>query len=442
MGHVAASSGVSGLAPLARVTVGADVASRLAFALAWTAVAAMVLLSGMALIGLGIPYASAGGSPLSKIHPATWVATAAIGALAFASPGPGRRIAATTATNPGVVVFAVAVTVLMVQVGVVLHLPLSSIVDTFVLPIFLFVLIGAFEADQRRAMGGALHVALAANAFLGLVEHAGGWRLTPMYDFDGTIIVDWRSTALFGHPLNNAVATGLWLVMLASGAARRWRKPVLRLAAMALATAALVAFGGRVAMVLALLVVAAIAGLGGLRLFAGRRFDLVDAAAAMATATVLVVVGVVAVDAGAADRLIERFIDDSGSAGTRIAMFRIFGDFTWEEFLFGPPNDLVLQAQREHGIAIGIESTEVALVAFYGLVVALVVLAGLAAFLGEVVRATSSATWWPVVYFAVVMSGSTGLSSKSTNLALFTAMALTMMPRVTERGSATRGAAR
>lgn len=434
MSHVAVSSGVSGLAPLARTNAGGDVASRMAFALAWTAVGALVLLSGMALIGLGIPYASAGGSPLSKIHPATWLAAAAIGALALGRVGPGRRIAATTIASPGVAIFVVAVAILLVQVGIVLRLPLASVTDTFVLPIFLFVLIGAFETDRRRAMGGALHVALAANALLGLVEYASGWRLTPMVDFDGTAIVDWRSTALFGHPLNNAVATGLWLVMLASGAGRDWR-PVVRLAAMALATAALVAFGGRVAMVLALLVVAAIAGLGGLRLLAGRRFDVLDAAAAVAAATALVVVGVVAVDAGAADRLIERFADDSGSAGTRIAMFRIFGDLTWEEFLFGPPNDLVLQAQREHGIAIGIESTEVALVAFYGLFVALVVLAGLAAFLGELVRVTSAATWWPVVYFAVVMSGSTGLSSKSTNLALFTVMVLTLMPRGAVRRS-------
>jgi hypothetical protein len=283
------------------------------------------------------------------------------------------------------------------------------------------------DAAARGRIAGFVHLFIAVNAVIGLVEYAGGWRVTPMRDIDGSIIWDWRSTALLGHPLNNAFVTGCWLVMLAAGATPRLGT-LTRLAAMALAATALVAFGGRVAMVFSFGLVAAIAGLGILRLLAGRRFSLRQAALGVAAVTVFVIVALVLVDAGAADRLIERFVDDSGSAGTRVAMFRIFGDLSWAEFLLGPPPDHMIQAQRDFGIRIGIESTEVAFVAFYGVAVTVVVFAGLAAFLAELVRATGWAGLWPVGFFVVVMSASTGLSSKSTVLGLFTVIALVLMP--------------
>jgi uncharacterized protein YceK len=395
--------------------------------LVWASVAAMAAISAMALVALGVPYAVSGGSFLTKIHPATWFAVAAVMAAMVERGGAGRWAAEIAVDHPGVIALGAAVVLVFVHTALVQHLPLSAIIDTFVLPILVFAAIGALDPASRRPIGTALHLFFAFNAIVGLVEYFTGWRLTPMYDIDGTIIHDWRSTAILGHPLNNAFATGCWLVMTATGGGRSMPL-VLRAAAMALAAAALVAFGGRVAMILAFAIVAAAGGLGGLRVLAGRRFALGDAAAMVAAVTVVAVIAIVAVDAGAADRLIQRFSDDSGSAGTRIAMFRIFTDLGWEEFLFGPPPELMIQAQRSYGITIGIESTEVAFVAFYGLIPALLLLAALGAYLVELVRATSRESLWPVAFFVVVMSASTGLSSKSTNLAFFTVMVMTMMP--------------
>ena len=397
--------------------------------LVWASVAAMAAISAMALVALGVPYAVSGGSFLTKIHPATWFAVAAVVAAMVERGGPGRQAAEIAVDRPGVIALGAAVVLVFVHTALVQHLPLSAIIDTLVLPILLFVAIVALDPTARRPIGTALHLFFAFNATVGLVEYLTGWRLTPMYDIDGTIIHDWRSTAILGHPLNNAFATGCWLVMLATGGGRAM-PVVLRVVAMALAAAALVAFGGRVAMVLSFAIVAMAGGLGGLRVLAGRRFALTDAAMAVAAVTIVAVVAIVAVDAGAADRLIHRFSDDAGSAGTRVAMFRIFADLGWEEFLFGPPPDLMIRAQRLYGITIGIESTEIAFVAFYGLIPALFLLAALGAYLLELVRATSRASLWPVAFFVVVMSASTGLSSKSTNLALFTVMVTTMMPTV------------
>ena len=393
-----------------------------------TSIAVLLLLSAMALIAIGIPYASSGGLILSKIHPATWIAVPAVLLTAFAHGGPTRFAARLMVASPGVVVFGIAVALLFLHVALVQRLPVSAIVDTLVLPMFLFAMVSVMAPEARRTIASGIDGFIVLNAVLGLVEYVTRWRLTPMFDIDGTIIVDWRSTALLGHPLNNAFVTGVWMVMLASGAAPE-RRPIVRIAAMALGAAALVAFGGRVAMVFAFLFLAVLGGLGGMKLLAGRRFDLGGAAAALAVATVLAVATILLVDGGAADRLIARFADDAGSAGTRIAMFNIFGDLGWAEFLIAPPPDLMQQAQREYGIRIGIESTEVAFVAFYGVIMATLVLAGLAAFLRELVRATSIRSLWAIAFFVVVMSASTGLASKSTNLAVFTTMVLTMMPR-------------
>lgn len=401
----------------------------------WAAIIAMFALSAMTLTAFGIPYAASGGSLLTKIHPATWLATLAVGLTLLGPGGPSRQLARVAIASPGVVIFGVTIVLLFVQVAVVLRLPLSQVIDTYVLPIFLFVALGDFDRPARRSVALALHAIIAFDATLGLVEYASGWRLTPMYDIDGTIIVDWRSTAIFGHPLNNAFIVGLWLVTMASGGGREMSRMV-RLMAMALAAMSLVAFGGRVALVMAIALVAAIGTLRAAAILAGRRFDLTGATIALAAGTAFLVFGVIALDAGAADRLIERFVDDSGSAGTRVAMFRIFGDLTWGEFVLGPPIGHMVQAQREYGIKIGIESTEVAFVAFYGLAMAIVLLAGIGAHLVELVRATSRASLWAVVFFVVVMSASTGLSSKSTNLAVFTVMVLTMMPRAGDPAAA------
>lgn len=405
-----------------------DKRALLATRITFAAVVAVMLISSMTLIAAGVPYASTGGSVLTKIHPATWIATVAVLAWVIAGGGGGRLLARVAIERPGVIAFGLATGVLFFQGTVVQKMPLSQPIDTFVLPILLFLALGHVDGATRRRMEWFAHGVLIVNALLGCFEYASGWRLTPMYDIDGSIIADWRSTALLGHPLVNAFASGCWLVILATGAAPRLHA-LPRLLLMGLAAVSLVAFGGRVAMVLAYAMVVVLALLGGLRLAAGGRFRLRDAVIAIALLTAFAVFAVVVIDAGGADRLVDRFTNDSGSAGTRVSMLRIFGDLTPEQFLLGPDPAQIAQAQRDYGIKIGIESSEVAFVAFYGLAVTVVFLAALGAYLAELVRATSWSTLWPTLFFVIVMSASTGLSSKSTILGTFTVMMLVMMPR-------------
>lgn len=403
-------------------------AERIAVALACLSVVLMMTASAALLTRLGIPYVSSGGSLVTKIHPATWVAALAVLPLALAR-GPVRLAVGTAIGRPGIAALAFGAGLLIVHIVLVSHLPLAPVIDTFLLPILLFVLFEAADARDLERLAGILVVIFVANALIGCAEYVSGWRLTPMYDGEGRPIgYDWRASALFGHPLVNAFLDGAWLLAFAAGALPGLSR-VVRLAAMGLAAVALVAFGGRVSMITALGLTAAIGGLATLRILAGRRFRLGTAVTAVLGLTIAALIVVVFLDMGVADRFIDRFSSDHGSAQARVAMFGIFENLTRDQFLLWPDPDTIAQAQREFGIRVGVESTEVAFVAFYGLAATLVFVAAIGLFLWELVRATSATTWWLVVYFVVVMSSSNGIAAKSLGLAQFTMIVLTFMPR-------------
>lgn len=404
-------------------------ARRAAVRLTLLAVLTLLLVSAAMLARFGIPYVTSAGPMPTKIHPATYLTVIAVLAWARADGGPGRLAGRVAVDHPGVVAFGFGTVLLLFQTIVVVKLPIAPIVDTFVLPLLLFVAVIRLDDDERERLGWIVHAVMAVNTLLGLFEYASGWHLTPMYEADGTLITyEWRATALLGHPLTNAATTGAYLVALAFGATPKL-PPAVRLGLIGFCGLAMIAFGGRVAMVAAAAMVVVAVVLGSARVLAGARFRLRHAMIGVLMVTLGLVFFSIFVDVGGADKFLLRFSNDYGSAQTRWAMLQIFGDLTGEQFLLWPDSNLIWQAQREHAIRIGVESSEVGFVANYGLLVTIVFFAGLTAFLRELVVATSSPTWWVIVYFAVVMSSSLGIASKTTVLALFVLLMLTMMPR-------------
>lgn len=405
---------------------------RLATAATLVLVLVLLLISGSVLRAVNIPYASSTGPAFAKIHPATYLAVIAVLMWGWASGGLGRLIGQVAIRHPGAVMFGAGIVLLLFQTAVIVKLPLAPVIDTFLLPLLLFVCLIRLDAVNRDRLTVLAHVMVITNALLGIFEYASGWRLTPMLEADGTVIgYDWRASALFGHPLSNAFITGNYIVALAFGAAPRLH-PALRIVLMGIAGMAMIAFGGRVAMVLAIAMIALATGLGAIQMLAGRRFHLNHAVLAMLLVTVGALFVVVFVESGGADRFLARFSQDHGSAQTRLSMLHIFGDLTREQFLMWPDADLIWQAQREHSIRIGVESSEVGFVANYGLLVTIAFFTTLAAFMHELVALTSRRTWWSVLYFVGVMSSSLGIASKTTVLAMYVFFTLALMPRDAE----------
>jgi hypothetical protein len=133
----------------------------------------------------------------------------------------------------------------------------------------LTLLLNGLEERIARALAILLVAIFAADALLALVEFSTGWRLIHIevpegvtadptrtdlvFDWRADLASDWRATALFGHPLENAMLMGAFLLCLVSRGTA-WLGSGLRFGLGVLALLAMFAFGGRVSLVFSMLI--------------------------------------------------------------------------------------------------------------------------------------------------------------------------------------------
>jgi len=391
-----------------------------AVALTFVSALAVLLLSGLMLGLIGIPYDEAGGNALLKIHPATYLSVLTIGCWIAADGGLAPFLRRCWQDSPGVLAFLLAILLLGFQAVIVQKSPVSQIADNFILTACLFVSLTRLDSRELRLLAAVVQVLLLINSLLGYVEGLTGFRLTPLYVNGVLLGYEWRSTALLGNPLMNALMTAIAVTLLALGATPFGRAT--RVAMMVVHFGALVFFGGRTALVLAALALAGIGALEAARIGLGRRFPLRHAASIVLLVTALLIGAVIAIEGGMLDRLLGRFVNDDGSAATRLAMLSVFRDMSWPEVLFGPDLGFVKAMQMKLNIAIAIESAYVGFVAFFGGVVTLFFLAGLAAFLAEFPRRFGAAVLIPLGIYLLISTTVSSFSTKSTELAVLTAV--------------------
>ena len=404
----------------------------LAGALTVITVAMLFLVSGLMLQAVGIAYDTAGGALWQKIHPATYVAIAAAVCLALVRFNVIGFIDDVARWHKGTVLFLGLWSLLLVHIAIIVHAPITSIVDTFLLPVALLILLTRISERQASGLAIFIHAAMTANALIALFEFASGARLTPLVAEGVTLAADWRSSALLGHPLQNALITAVYALIMLQGGGRDLPR-LLRLAIIGLQLAALVVFGGRVATVM-------LAGFGGVavamqlwRAVRLRRLSSANAAIFAAAATALVVGLILLVGGGFFDLFLQRFAQDQGSTDARLAMFDLLERMPFFAFLFGSDPEHVATLQRLEGIEFGIESFWVAFVAFYGIVISIPFFAGLIVFLFDLKRATRPPAGWAIFFFIAVCSTSLSLAGKTTSFAMFAAMLLLLLRPAAER---------
>jgi hypothetical protein len=221
------------------------------------------------------------------------------------------------------------------------------------------------EDDERTFAGlqTVVHVVMTANALLALFEFATKTLIFP-YRLDGVAFTtDLRSSALQGHPLANAMVTAIYVLALLSGA-RSLSMPV-RIGLIGLQCAALVAFGGRTAMVTTMCSAAATC------------FFRASANCAKAAS-------ICSVRHSAScsprccrsssswrhiwlfRRVLERFVSDSGSANARVEMFELFKHLELRDLIVGPDVDLIDSLRRINGLEQGIENPIIRTIALSG----------------------------------------------------------------------------
>jgi len=399
----------------------------LVLVLTWATMLSMFFLSHLMLEELGIPYETTGGSSLTKIHPSTYFSLLA-GVAFFILRGPVVFTDEIIKRHKGWVLLAITWLMLFVYIVVFQGKPLTSTIDTFLLPMVLFLVLPRLKEGWLYQFAIFVHLAMALNALVGVAEFVGQFRLTPIVAEGIELTSDWRSSALMGHPLVNALVTGTYAVGLMLGGGRdlpSWA----RLPALALQSFAMLVFGGRMAMALLAAFGALWVAWHGLQVLGGRRISM-NAAAAFAFVVPLVVIGFsLLVADGFFDKFLLRFVEDEGSAASRLRMFDLLSQLSWEEIFTGPDPVYVMQLQRLNGIAFGIESFWVGFIAYYGLLISIPFLIGMIAFWIDLGRAATWQGWWTILFFVIVCSTSASLSGKTTVIGMLVAFNLTMFRR-------------
>jgi hypothetical protein len=387
----------------------------------------LLVLSPLGLLQFGWQYADTGGSPLEKFHPSTFLAAAGVFVAAMAGGNPVSGLLALLARHGRLVPYFAANVVLIVYTSMVLRLPVTLFIETFIgagLVLLLFQ-----QGDERTARRVALliHGLLVVNALVGFFEAATQTRLTPLVINGELLTSEPRSTALLGHPLSNAMVMACYTVVLALGGGRdlpRALRPVVFL----IALASLVPFGGRAATAVCLLSLAGIAAMKLWQVLRGGRFDTRTVIGVLVAGPLAALGLLVAFEVGLFDTLTNRLFDDEGSAGTRIEMFELFRYLTFNDWLFGPDPGALDTWVRMHGLEYGIESFVVAFVLNYGLVMTVVFFPAFALFLREVIAVSRPGAWLVVVGYLLIALTSISLSTKSPTQSVFV-MILTVLMR-------------
>ena len=383
--------------------------------------------SGM-LGAFGINHGGVTGSVASKIHPAAYLAFFTVALMMVARRNPASFFASVITRQPGTFVFLL--TILAVAAYIVLdgRKGIATIFDTYLLAVAVALIAADLGGRDLARVEKLIHVLLAANAALALFEYAIGHRFFP-FRFEGVELEwDMRSTGLSGHPLENAQLTSIYIMALLAGGGASM-PAALRPGAVLLQLAAMVPFGGRTAMLLTLLLLLLWLLPRIVRLLRGARMSLV----AFASVAILVPVLALAVGAVAAggffDVLLVRFVDDSGSAKTRLEMFEIFSQLSAHDILVGANPELIDSIRRSLGLELGIENPVVRFVLYQGAIFTGFLIAGLALFIIEIVHRLRPGYGMALIAFVIIVNSYESISNKTVGLAQFIVLMIAMFHR-------------
>ena len=415
-----------------------DTLSMLALLATFAAVVGIFAVSPIALEARGIAYIDAGGGFFSKFHPATPIAVAAFALRCLAARRPVHVAWRLLTGDPGVLLLLAGTTVAAFSAAFVDKTPVTPLVDTFVLPGLVFLLLRDLDRRAATWLAALVALVLVANAGLAVVELLRGshfiqvaapagvtndpTKANAVFSWKAEMAMDWRAEALLGHPLVNGLVVGSFVLCLAAPGAS-WIPPLLRVPLLGLQTLAMFCFGARTALVLSIGLAAWLVAVQAARAIGrGTRFDARRTAPVVLAAGLAIVAVLLLAYSGFVDRTIDRFGSDAGSATTRLTMFSLFDPMSLNDLLLHPDKDLVATLQRIYGLEFGIESSWLGLALTYGIVVAAIVAAGILAFLRSLVRACGSGAFAVSFYYLVLVSVSASLSGKTTTFAMVVAL--------------------
>jgi hypothetical protein len=396
---------------------------------------ALVLLGTMPstlLTRLKIHYVSSGGAFYEKFHPSTYVFILAFCLTLLRDGKPVRELDRMVARAPLLLPFAFSIALVAVQ-SIVLGRPVTSAVDTFLVPLLAFNVLRSLTPAQRTPLVWTLHLLMIVNVLIGYFEYLSGHRLIPLPIAPAgaenpALLAEWRSTALLGHPLSASALVGAYALALVF---RPVLVPsaVLRIPLILLCVGSLFCFGGRTALVMVMLGLGMLAALNGLRVMRGMRVPLALVIVGTCGAFLLAAGVFTLFEVGFLDKMLLRFSSDNGSAAARLTSLQLLASLDWHEILLGAQPARVDSLQLLLGIRVGIEDFWIACIAQYGLIHTVLLTVGLGCFLTEVLRRCHPAARMHVLFLIVIAAASVSFSVKNVTLTQHVCMMLLLLPR-------------
>ena len=133
-------------------------------------------ISAAMLTSWRIHYVTTGGNFYEKLHPATYFALLALGLLLARNGDPIGEINRMFSEAKLVLLYLLSWFALLAQM-LVLERPFTAVIDTFLLPVVLCLIVWQLSPAQRKSPVWGLHLAILLNVILGYYEYFAGHRL-------------------------------------------------------------------------------------------------------------------------------------------------------------------------------------------------------------------------------------------------------------------------
>jgi hypothetical protein len=391
------------------------------------AVVSIFTLSAAMLTHWKIHYLSTGGNFYEKLHPATYFTVLALLLMLIRNGDPIGDIGRMFSGAGFLLLYLFCWLCLLAQM-VATERPFTVIIDTFLLPLLLYLAICRLSPVQRKPLVWALHLTILINIVIGYYEYFSGHRLIPLTVGNVVVVGEWRASALLGHPLTaSGVVAGYVLALIFRPAI--CPPVILRLPLIAFSLGSLMAFGGRTALVTVLFIIGCAAAFQVFRILRGGRISLLVVVAAICLLFVGAAGIFVAFDLGIFDKMLLRFSSDKGSASARYATFNLLFHFDWHELVFGPDPVRAAALQNASGLKFGIEDFWISSIVQFGVVSTILLTIGLAGLFTEVLKRAAGAAWLILLLIVIIAASSVSFSSKNIQLAQFVALITLLLPR-------------
>lgn len=391
------------------------------------AVIATFTLSGAMLTNWKIHYLTAGGNFYEKLHPATYFTFLAFGLLLVRNSDPVGEIDRIFSKAKFVLIYMLCWVFLLVQMFV-LERPFTVIIDTFLLPVILCLIVWQLTPSQRKPLVWAIHLTILLNVCVGYYEYFSGHRIIPLTLGDVLVVGEWRSSAFLGHPLTASGLIGAYILALILRPAL-CPLIMIRIPLIAFCLGSLMAFGGRTALVTVLVVMGLLAALELFLILRGKQVSLPMVMGAICLLFIAAAGIFAAFDLGIFDKMLLRFSSDKGSALARVATFNLLSYFDWHELLMGPNPVRVNALQSQLGLNYGIENFWISCIVQFGIIHTALLTIGLIGFFVEVLKRASPAAWIILLLILVIAASSVSFSSKNIQFAQFIMIITLLFPR-------------